>query len=349
MPRRFSLLRNCLLVCFALMSACARAPQELVLSGPTMGTTYIVKIVGTPSTVDAAAVRAALDSVLESVDREMSTYRPDSAISRFNASRSTEWFDVPLGLARVVAAAREVSVRSGGAFDITIAPLVEAWGFGPSGEPGVLPAEQALSVLRERTGYELLEVRLEQPALRKRHPELTIDVNGIAPGYAVDLLAERFVALGLKDFMIDIGGEVLTRGRNALGMAWQIAVERPVDDELPTPFTILQLENSSVTTSGEYRHYFERDGKRYSHTIDPRTARPIESFGSVCVVGSSTLLVDAWATALNVLGPEQGLALAEKEGIAAMYIVADGSELQAHASSEFRRVVKLVEPRVRAE
>ncbi|HEY8538478.1 MAG TPA: FAD:protein FMN transferase [Steroidobacteraceae bacterium] len=343
---RLPLLLNCAFIC-ALVSACARAPQELVLSGSTMGTTYVVKIVGTPSTIDEAAVRAALNSVLDSVDMEMSTYRPDSAISRFNASRSTDWFDVPLGLARVVAAAHEVSVRSGGAFDITIAPLIEAWGFGPSGEPLALPTEQELTELRERTGYDLLDVRLEQPALRKHHPELTIDVNGIAPGYAVDLLAERFEALGLHDFMIDIGGEVLTRGRNALGTAWQIAVERPIEEEPQQPFVILQLEDVSVTTSGEYRHYFEREGQRYSHTIDPRTGRPIQSFGSVCVVGPSSLLIDAWATVLNVLGPEQGLALAEKEGLAAMYIVAEGDELRARTSSEFRRTVKLVEPRVR--
>jgi len=347
MQRHFCRLRLFLLICYALISACARAPQELVLSGPTMGTTYTVKVVGTPSTVDEAAVRTALYSVLESIDADMSTYRPDSAISRFNASRSIDWFEVPAALAHVVAAAREVSVRSGGAFDITIAPLIEAWGFGPSGEPLALPTEQELAALRERSGYELLEVRLERPALRKRHPELTIDVNGIAPGYAVDLIAERFAALGLKSFMIDIGGEVLARGRNALGTAWQIAVERPVDEEPQRPFAILQLEAASVTTSGEYRHYFERDGKRFSHTIDPRVGRPIESYGSVCVVGPTTLMVDAWATALNVLGPEEGLALAEKEGLAAMYIVADGEGLHARTSSEFRRAVKVVEPRVR--
>jgi thiamine biosynthesis lipoprotein len=326
---------------FPLLVSCSRPPQELVLSGPTMGTMYTVKVVGTPGTLDAAAVRRELDAVLSSVDSEMSTYRSDSAISRFNTTKSTDWIDVPLGLARVVAAARDVSERSGGAFDITIAPLIAVWGFGPSGEPASLPTSDEIETLRERMGYSLLEVRLEPSALRKAHPELTIDVNGIAPGYAVDLLAERFAALGLRNFLIDIGGEVLARGHNARGEPWRIAVERPDRDEA-TPFKVVALQDSSVTTSGEYRHFFERDGVRYSHTIDPRSGHPIESFGSVCVVGPSTLGVDAWATALNVLGPVEGLALAEREGIAVMYIVMEDGRLAARTSSAFDRTVPLV-------
>lgn len=310
-----------------------------MFSGPTMGTTYTVKIVGTPATLDAEALQRELEDVLASIDTEMSTYRTDSAISRFNASESTNWIDVPLGLARVVAASKDISERSGGVFDITLAPLIAAWGFGPSGEPTSLPSASELADVRERVGHRLLEVRLAPPALKKLHPALTIDVNGVAPGYAVDLLAERFEALGASDFMIDIGGEVLVRGRNARGERWRIAVERPIDVE-PTPFKILELDAASVTTSGEYRHYFERDGRRYSHTLDPRTGQPIESFGSVCVVGSSSLVIDAWATALNVLGPEEGLRVAEREGLAVMYVVVAGERrLEARMSSRFRQGV----------
>jgi len=329
-----------------LIVSCSRAPRELVLSGPTMGTTYTVKVVGTPATLDAQALQRELDAVLASIDAEMSTYRPDSAISKFNATESTGWIDVPDGLARVVAASKDISERSGGAFDITLAPLIAAWGFGPSGEQSALPSASDLAALRERVGHRLLDVRLAPPALRKQHPALTIDVNGVAPGYAVDLLAKRFEALGVRDFMIDIGGEVLARGRNSRGERWRIALERPVDTE-PTPFKILELEDASVTTSGEYRHYFDRDGQRYSHTIDPRSGRPIESFGSVCVVGASTLAVDAWATALNVLGPEEGLRLAEREGLAAMYVVVAGDRLEARMSPAFARDVKVFESKAR--
>jgi FAD:protein FMN transferase len=323
--------------------ACSREPQELVLSGPTMGTTYNIKVVGTPANVDAGAVRRAIDEVLASIDVEMSTYRDDSAVSRFNAVRSTQWIDVPAGLARVVAVAQRVSERSGGAFDITVAPLVQAWGFSASGEPEKLPTDLQIARLRDRIGYRLLDVRVAPTAaLRKHQPELTIDVNGVAPGYAVDVLAARFIALGYHDFMIDIGGEVLARGRNASGALWRIAVERPQDTD-PQPFTIIELDNRSVTTSGEYRHYFDRDGQRYSHTIDPLSGHPIPSHGSVAVIGATSLEIDAWATALNVLGPDKGLEVAEREGIAAMYVIVEGAELHARKSTAFKSSVALIE------
>ena len=341
MPRRpFA----ALLIACCLLISCSRAPRELVLSGPTMGTTYTVKVVGTPATLDAQTVQRELDAVLAAIDADMSTYRADSAISKFNAAASTDWIAVPSSLARVVAASKDISERSGGVFDITLAPLIAAWGFGPAGEPSALPSASDLAAIRERIGHRLLDVRLAPPALRKQHPELRIDVNGVAPGYAVDLIAERFRALGLKHFMIDLGGEVLARGRNSRGEPWRIAVERPIDDE-PRPFKIVELNDASITTSGEYRRYFERDGRRYSHTLDPRTERPIESFGSVCVVGESSLLIDAWATALNVLGPEEGLRFAEREGLAAMYVVVvAGDRLEARMSSAFQRSVKVIDP-----
>ena len=330
-------------VALALLCAgCAREPRELVLSGPTQGTTYHIKVAGTPTEVDADAVRRAIDAVLANIDSEMSTYRNDSAVSRFNAEQSTEWVEVPVGLARIVDVALKVSERSGGAFDITVAPLVGAWGFGATGEPETLPSAAEIAGLRERIGYHRLEARFEPAALRKLVPTLTIDLNGIAPGYAVDRLAERFQALGLRNFMIDIGGEVLARGRNAAGDAWRIAVERP-EDSAPEPFAIIELADRSVTTSGEYRHYFERAGQRYSHTIDPRTGHPIVARGSVAVVGTTSTEIDAWATALNVLGPEEGLRLANANGLAAMYIVVDGGKLTARKSDTFQRDVTLIE------
>jgi FAD:protein FMN transferase len=208
----------------------------------------------------------------------------------------------------------------------------------------MLPTERQIAQLRERVGFRLLDVRLHPAAVRKRSPALKIDLNGIAPGYAVDELAARFRMLGLDNFMIDIGGEVLARGRNASGARWRIAVERPQDTE-PTPFKIIELDNRSVTTSGEYRHYFERDGRRYSHTIDPRSGHPIVSRGSVVVVGATSLEIDAWATALNVLGPDVGLELANKEGVAAMYLIVNGSRITERPSATFASRATLAEPK----
>jgi thiamine biosynthesis lipoprotein len=300
---------------------CREQPREIVLSGPTMGTVYNIRVADPPASLTEHDVREAVDAVLAAIDVSMSTYRADSEVSRFNATQSTDWISVSADLATVVATAQQVSEASGGALDITVAPLVNLWGFGPEGEPPVLPDAAALDAARARTGYRLLEVRREPASLRKLQPMLQLDLNAVAPGFAVDQLAARFESLSMRNFMIDIGGEVLARGRNVQGDSWHIAVEKPVDEQPSEPFVILRLPGLSVTTSGEYRHYYQRDGKRYSHTIDPRTARPVEhSLAAVVLIGSSSLEVDAWATALNVLGEVEGLQLAERRGMAAMFM-----------------------------
>jgi len=316
-------------ICLAIgsLGGCSRPPGEISLSGPAQGTVYNVKVAAPPAGVDAHAVRVAIDAVLDSVDRSMSGYRPDSEVSRFNASNSTEWFAVSADLATVVAASQEVSEASQGAFDITVAPLVALWGFGPEGEPAELPDAAAIREVQGYTGYRLLEVRREPAGLRKKEGRVTVDLNGAAPGFTVDKLAQRFLDMGLRHFMIDIGGEVLARGRNAQGEPWHIAVEKPTDAK-PEPYLILRLTDMSVTTSGEYRHYYRRNGHRYSHTIDPRTASPVEhDLVAVVVMGSTSLDIDCWATALNVLGSEEGYELATRRGIPAMFIVQDGERL----------------------
>jgi thiamine biosynthesis lipoprotein len=321
------------------MGGCTRTPAELAVSGPTMGTTYSIKVASAPAGVDAHALRVATEQVLQRIDLSMSTYREDSEISRFNASSSTDWFEVSGDLATVVDYSLEVSRQSGGAFDITVGPLVAAWGFGKTGEPIELPDEAKLAELRAQVGYQKLEARLTPPALRKSEANLRIDLNGVAPGYAVDLLAERLASMHLGHFMIDLGGEVRAQGRNGQGEAWRIAVERPIDAE-PEPYAIVNLDNASVTTSGEYRHYYDRAGHRYSHTIDPRTGRPVEhSLASVVVVGPTTMHVDAWATALNVLGTEAGRKLALERAMPVMFIEARGTELHSLTTPEFEPFV----------
>ena len=292
-----------------------------------MGTTYTVKIARPPAHIQAHEVRAVIDRELARIDQSMSGYRPDSEVSRFNASRSTGWFEVSADLAFVVQAALDVSEASDGAFDVTVTPLVQAWGFGTANTaPADLPDEATLRRLLEQTGYRKLHVRQSPAALRKDQPELTIDLNGIAPGFAVDRIAAGFAALGLQSYMIDIGGEIRVRGRNAAGEKWRIAIEEPLDAEDRTPFAILELDELAVATSGEYRHYYARDGKRYSHTIDPRSGRPIEhDLASVTVVHREAMYADAWGTAFNVLGVEAGYGLAETLGMSVMFVVnADG-------------------------
>jgi thiamine biosynthesis lipoprotein len=326
------------LVALALVG-CERAPPELAISGPTMGTTYSVKVASPPAAFDAHKLRVTTDEVLALIDLSMSGYRADSEVSRFNASPTTDWFEVSRDLATVVDYALQVSRDSGGSFDITVGPLVAAWGFGASaGEPIDLPDEARLAELKTHVGYEKLEARLNPPALRKSDATSKVDLNGIAPGYAVDLLAERLRALQVAHFMIDIGGEVRAQGRNGRGELWRIAVEKPIDAE-PEPYAIVQLDDAAVTTSGEYRHYYDRDGHRYGHTIDPRTARPVEhSLASVVVIGPTSMYTDAWTTALNVLGTEAGRELAQKRSMAVMFVdVAANGELVSVVTPQFQQ------------
>lgn len=319
-----------------LIAGCNRAPPELAISGPTMGTTYSLKVAAAPDGIDSHALRVATDEVLARIDRSMSGYRDDSEISRFNASASTDWFEVSADLATVVDCALRVSRESDGAFDITVGPLVAAWGFGAAGEAIDLPDDTRLAELQARVGYQKVQARLNPPALKKEHASLSLDLNGVAPGYAVDLLAERLQSMHVTNFMIDIGGEVQARGKNAHGESWRIAVERPIDAE-PEPYAIVQLDNAAVTTSGEYRHYYDRDGHRYSHTIDPRTGRPVDhSLASVVVIGPTSMQIDAWATAFNVLGTEAGQALATKLGMPVLFIEARGEQLHSVSTRQFR-------------
>lgn len=318
------------------IAGCNRAPPELAISGPTMGTTYSLKVAAAPDGIDSHALRVATDDVLARIDRSMSGYRSDSEISRFNASTSTDWFEVSADLATVVDCALTVSRESDGAFDITVGPLVAAWGFGAAGEPIDLPDDAKLAETKARVGYQKLQARLNPPALKKEDASLILDLNGIAPGYAVDLLAERLQSMHVTNFMIDIGGEVQARGKNAHGQPWRIAVERPIDAE-PEPYAIVQLDNAAVTTSGEYRHYYDRDGHRYSHTIDPRTGRPVDhSLASVVVIGPTSMQIDAWATAFNVLGADAGQALATKLGMPVLFIEAQGGQLHSVSTRQFR-------------
>jgi FAD:protein FMN transferase len=320
-----------------LLAGCARSPELIELSGLTMGTTYSIKVVERQSLTGRDALQATVDRVLQDIDRQMSGYREDSELSQFNRSESTEWFTVSPDVVKAVAAATRVSELSQGALDVTVAPLVNLWGMGAAGELRDIPDTSRIEQVRADVGYQRLEFRIDPAALRKNQPHLTIDLNAVAPGYAVDLIAERLDAIGVANFMIDIGGEVRARGRNAQGEAWRIAVEKPIDDE-PEPYAIVKLDDVAVTTSGEYRHYVTRDGHRYSHTIDPRTGRPVDHrLASVVVVMPTAVEADAWATALNVLGEVEGYRLAQQRQIPAMFIVAASRGFEHRMSAGFER------------
>ncbi|MEA3291855.1 MAG: FAD:protein FMN transferase [Pseudomonadota bacterium] len=301
------------------------AAESWELSGDTMGTRYHVTLPGAVDDAEKRQLENSIEAVLESVDAQMSTYRPDSALSVFNRSSSTEWLDAPPPLAAVIEQALEFSRLSGGAFDVTVGPLVNLWGFGPAERIEAAPEAAEIAGVKSRVGFQNLSVRTAPPAIRKAISGLYVDLSAIAKGYAVDRVARVLDETGRADYLVEIGGEVRTRGRNAAGEAWRIAIEQPLDDTRAVQ-RVVALSGQSMATSGDYRNFFEIGGQRYSHTIDPHTGAPVRHrLASVSVVAASAAAADALATALLVLGPEAGRDLAEREGIAALFISrADG-------------------------
>ena len=329
-PRRRTVLQA--LAAAALVTACgerrgAAITPMVELRGPTMGTSFSVKIAqGGLSTSGSDAALGVVTGALDAVVAKMSTYDPDSELSRFNRHAGTTPFVLSADTAAVFALAEAVSEVSAGAFDITIRPVVDAWGFGPNKEYRVVGDAEAAH-LAERVGWRGLVVDRKERTVTKARRELSADLSGIAKGYGVDQAARALDTLGIADYMIEAGGEVRTRGHNAEGRPWQIAIERP--DAMPQqPHFIVPLSGLSMATSGDYRIYFERGGRRYSHELEPATGRPIRNgLASVSVVAPECAYADAMATALIVLGPDRGYALAAAKNIAASFIVRnpDGS------------------------
>ena len=310
----------------------------LALSGSTMGTSYSVQVADPPPSIDGAALQRRIDALLADVNGLMSTYQPDSELSRFNSSRSTDWFPVSAELARVVDQAQAVNAASNGAFDVTVGPLVNLWGFGPDLKADQLPTQPEIDAALANTGHDKLQVRLDPPALRKALPDLYVDLSAIAKGYGVDRVAELLAGEGIANALVEIGGELNGRGHNGRGEPWRIAVERP-DPGARSVFRVVPLRDMGMATSGDYRNFFTLDGKRYSHTIDPTTGRPVvHSLASVTVLAESSMQADAWATALLVLGPELGFDLAQARGMAALLISHDGERLSARSTEEFNAV-----------
>jgi len=309
-----------------LVLACA-APQPrrdaYVFSGETMGTTYEVKVVADDLAREAQeALAEDLAAELAAVDRAMSTYRPDSEVSRFNRFADVTPFPVSDAVFTVFARALTIGRLSGGAFDVTAAPLVRAWGFGAgsAAEPP-LPSPEELDRLRQRVGLDKLLLEPSSRSLIKARADVEADLSGIAKGYAVDRLAALLDQRRLADYLIEVGGEMRARGRNPSGRVWRVGIERPASVRRQVQ-RIVPLADRAMATSGDYRNYRERDGVRLTHIVDPRSGRPIgHRLASATVVAADCAGADAWATAMMVLGPEEGMRRAEENALAVFFLV----------------------------
>jgi len=305
------------------------------LRGETMGTAYQVTLVSEPGQdwpLSREEVQSQLDSRLEQINQWMSTYIDDSALMQFNRAPIDRWQSLPEPLIEVLEISRAIGVRSNGAFDITVAPLVNLWGFGPQGLPETVPEPEAIETAMQRVGLEHLE--LEQNRARRLR-DISLDLSGVAKGYGVDYLSRWLERQGYRNYLVEIGGEVRLGGVSPRGDDWRIGVEQPKLLAREGRQT-LTLTDIAMATSGDYRNYYERDGQRYSHTLDPRSGRPIEhKLASVTVLAQTAAEADAWATALNVLGPEAGMAIAEREKLPVYMLVRENEAYNDRYSEAF--------------
>lgn len=329
-----------LLLTALVLAVAAPAADSVRLSGRAMGTTWIVKLHAPPAGCELDALRARLAEKLEALEQQLSTWRPASELSRFNSAASTDWFSVPPELAAVAAESLRIAALTGGAFDPTVAPLVDLWGFGRAGRISVPPAASAITVARARVDWRALAVRAAPPALRRTRGGIAADFSSTAKGFAADALSALLATEGLPRHLVQIGGDVRAGAAPAGRDGWPVAIEQPRDDARE-PAAVVSLTQLAVSTAGNYRNFFQAAGRRHGHIVDPRTGAPVQGdLASVTVVHASSATASSLATGLFVLGAEVGLRLAREQGLAALFIVRRGEALAQVATDEFLRFVR---------
>lgn len=332
---RFSVLFSLLLF----ISACAQESKQVVhLHGETMGTTYNVKYV-VENGQQVEGLQEKIDARLVEINKLMSTYDPTSELSRFNQYRYTTPFALTDETALVIKEAIRLGHLSHGVLDVTVGPLVNLWGFGPNKRPEKVPSEQQITEVRDYVGLD--KISLSAQGITKSHPMVYVDLSTIAKGYGVDQVAEIMEAANLHNYLVEIGGEMRVKGERGNGENWLIAIEKPVSTERAVQ-KIVSIGTNAIATSGDYRNYYEMDGKRYSHLIDPRTGKPItHSLVSVTVVAPSSMTADGLATAFNVMGWDEAIALAEKEDLAVFLIRRTTDGFEEYESPRFEATVEV--------
>lgn len=310
--------------------------QPTVLEGKTMGTFWRVSVVDI-SPQQAQSLRQKIQTQLDADDHLMSTWKDDSALMRFNHSTSTAPWPVSAAMADIVTTSLRVGEKTEGAMDITVGPLVNLWGFGPDKQPVKTPGQAQIDAAKARTGLAHLTVinRAGEQFLQKDLPDLFVDLSTVGEGYAADHLARLMEQEGIARYLVSVGGALASRGMNAQGQPWRVAIQKPTDRENVAQ-AVVDINGHGISTSGSYRNYYELDGKRISHIIDPRSGRPIQhALVSVTVIAPTALEADAWDTGLMVLGTEQAKEVVTREGLAVFMIIKDGDGFRTWTSPQF--------------
>ncbi|PIE83351.1 MAG: FAD:protein FMN transferase ApbE [Candidatus Contendobacter odensis] len=327
--------RILLLFIFLILAACKPFNPVVRITGTTMGTRYDLKLVPAPGQEIPADFNSQVETLLARINQRMSTYDPRSELSQFNQTTRTDWITVSPELQYVISEALYISELSDGAFDITIGSLVNLWSFGPPPHHDHVPSTQAINQARAQVGYWHLHTRKQPPALKKDRANLYVDLSAIAKGYGVDQLAALVDNIGIDNYLVSIGGEIRTKGRNSRGKPWTIAIEKPIPGQRAIE-RLIRIGDHSVSTSGDYRNFFEQDGQRYSHIIDPRTGRPTpQTLASVTVISNRSIIADATATALMAAGAKAGFEIATRHHLAAFFILTTANGFKVRHTTEF--------------
>ncbi|HEX5842713.1 MAG TPA: FAD:protein FMN transferase [Pseudomonas sp.] len=317
------------------LTGCWFSERVEEFAGPTMGSTYSIKYVRGEDTPSLDLLKGETDAILAEVDQQLSTYRDDSLIQQFNQAPAGSCQAMPVAVRELVEAGQLLNRQSQGAFDLTLEPLLNLWGFGPQARAEKVPTPDLLAAARARIGMQRL--RIEGQSLCK-DADVQVDFNSIAAGYAVDRIVQRLQTLGVNSYLVEVTGELKAAGRKPDGQPWRIGLEAPQDGQRVAQ-RVLALDGYGISTSGDYRNYFEEDGRRYSHTLDPLTGAPItHKLAAVTVADKSTLRADGLSTVLMVLGPERGLAFAEELGIAAFFVTRQGEAFVTQGTQAFEQL-----------
>ncbi|WP_225936116.1 FAD:protein FMN transferase [Pseudomonas alvandae] len=319
------------------LSACGNGDTLERFDGPTMGSRYSIQYVRHIATPGPKTVQDEVEQILAEVDRQLSTYRSDSDIERFNALPADSCQAMTGPVLELIRAGEQLSSQSDGAFDLTVEPLLNLWGFGPQSREEQVPSAEALAEARQRVGHGHL--RIEGDRLCK-DAAVEVDFNSIAAGYAVDRIAARLQALGIDSYLAEATGELKAVGHKPDGSPWRIALEEPRDDRQVAE-RVIEINGYGVSTSGDYRKYFEQGGKRYSHTFDARTGAPVlHNLASVTVIHPSAMMADGLSTLLLILGPEQAWDYAQKHGIGVFFVLRDGERFVSRTNDIFERMTR---------
>ncbi|QTF08761.1 FAD:protein FMN transferase ApbE [Brenneria izadpanahii] len=326
----------------SLLAGCDNPPHTdlrplLTIEGKTMGTFYSVKISGEQKE-SKEQLQQEIDALLEQANNEISTYRNDSTLSKFNQYRGSDPQPISNGMADIILAAQRIGRATGGAMDITVGPLVNLWGFGPQKQPTQIPSQQQIDEARRKIGLKHLKLLSDEQGewIQKDLPDLYVDLSTLGEGYGADVLAQLMARKGITDYLVSVGGAISSRGVNAEGTPWRVAIQKPTDQENAMQAAV-NLQGYTISTSGSYRNYFEQNGQRYSHVIDPSTGKPItHQLVSVTVIAPTALEADGWDTGLMVLGREKALQLAEQQGLAVYLITKTDKGFHAEMTPQFR-------------